>query len=171
MCATPAQVVPQSLQHLRLRRARIVHQQSLRRHDHAVKAIAALRGLLLDEGVLHRVGMIARSEAFERQNASVHASAYRDHAGAGSYTVDDHGACAAFAESAAELWAVQLKIVAQYVKQRGVGRGADIMDPAVDRQANRLLRQTHRQCPICCVAKGRQCLCATITFVYKRASA
>ena len=43
---------------------------------------------------------------------------------------------AAFAEPAAVFRSVQFEIVAQHVEQRGVRRGVDVMDPAVDIQAD-----------------------------------
>ena len=112
-------------------------QQRLGGHDHAVEAVAALRGLFPDEGVLHRIGMIARAKTFERENVALDAAADRDHAGARGDAVDQHGAGPAFAEPAAEFRPVQFEIVAQHIKQRGIGSGVDVMDPAVDCQADR----------------------------------
>ena len=133
-------LIAQRFEHLGLGGLRGAHQQRLGGHDHAVEAVAALRGLFADEGVLHRIGMIARAEAFERQNVALDAAADRDHAGARGDAVDQHGAGAALAEPAAVFRSVQFKIVAQHVKQRGVGRGVDVMDPAIDCQADRGLR-------------------------------
>src|SRR5262249_21624844 len=43
--------------HIRLVRLRITVEQLLRRHDHAVGTVAALRRLLLDESCLQRMGI------------------------------------------------------------------------------------------------------------------
>ena len=99
-----------------------------------------MRGLFADEGLLHRIGMLARAEAFERHDVALDAAADRDHAGARGDAVDQHRAGAAFAEPAAVFRSVQFEIVAQHIKQRGIGRGVDVMDPAVDCQADRDLR-------------------------------
>ena len=40
------------------RRCGLFSQQRLRPHDHAGDAVAALRGLLFDEGALHRAGLV-----------------------------------------------------------------------------------------------------------------
>src|SRR5689334_16305001 len=49
VAATPAQVVGQTLADVRFARRRVVVQQNHGLHDHAVGAVAALRGLLVDE--------------------------------------------------------------------------------------------------------------------------
>ena len=109
-------------------------------HDHAVEAVAALRGLFADESLLHRIGMLARAEALERDDLAPGAAADRDHAGTCRHAVDDHAAGAAFAEPAAIFRSVQFQIVAQHIEQRGIRGGVDVMDPAVDCQADRGLR-------------------------------
>ena len=40
-------------------------EQRLGRHDHAVAAVAALAGLLLDEGLLQRVQLLDRAQALD----------------------------------------------------------------------------------------------------------
>ena len=140
MRTASAQVVAQRFQHFGLRGVRRPHQQRLDGHYHAVEAVAALRGLFPDEGDLYRIGMIARAKSLEGQNLTLDAAADRDHAGTRCDAIDQHGARSTFAKPAAELWSVQFKIVAQHVKQRGIGGRLDMMDAAVHRQANRLLR-------------------------------
>src|SRR3954469_2090380 len=60
MSAAAAKIVAQRLEHLGFRRMRRSLEQRFRRDDHAVEAVAALRGLLLDESLLHGIGMVAR---------------------------------------------------------------------------------------------------------------
>src|SRR3954447_26417552 len=68
MRAAAAQIVAQCLKHLFFRRLRRSREQRLRRDDHAVEAVAALCGLLGDEGLLHWVGMLARAKTLERHD-------------------------------------------------------------------------------------------------------
>src|SRR5207302_9948629 len=82
MRAASAQMIAQRFEHLVLGGVRRAHQQRLGGHDHAVEAIAALRGLLPNEGVLHRIGMLARAEAFERHDVAPDAATDRDDTGA-----------------------------------------------------------------------------------------
>src|SRR5258708_37037758 len=91
--------------------------------------------------------MIARSKALERHDGARDAARDRDHAGPRRDAVDQHRAGAAFAKPAAVFRSVQFEIVAQHVKQRGIGIGADVVDPAVDRQADRGLRHGLRSSP------------------------
>src|ERR1035437_10809563 len=88
-------------------------------HDHAVDAIAALRGLLVDERLLHRMALLGRAEAFQRHHLLLRTHS-RQRRGArlhgGAVYVDHAGA--ALAESAAEARAVQAEIVAQHIEQR-----------------------------------------------------
>ncbi len=88
-------------------------------HDHAVDAVAALRGLLVDEGFLHRMQFLRRAEAFQRHHLllRVHGRQRRD-AGADRGAVDMDSAGAALAKPAAEARAVKLKVVAQHIEQR-----------------------------------------------------
>ncbi len=46
----------------------LVGEERRRFHDHAVDAVAALGGLFLDEGALHRMRLLRRAEAFERDD-------------------------------------------------------------------------------------------------------
>src|SRR2546429_2676826 len=60
-----AQVAVQRPPDLACRRGRIALEQRLGRHHHAVAAVAALAGLLLDERALQRVQLVERAEAFD----------------------------------------------------------------------------------------------------------
>ena len=103
----------------RLARLLVLGQERRRLHDHAVDAVAALRGLLVDEGLLHRMRLLRRAEAFERHHLlpGVHRRQRRD-AGAHRRAVDVDRASAALAEPAAEARAVKAEIVAQRIEQR-----------------------------------------------------
>src|SRR5437870_2424406 len=70
MRAAAAQIVTQRFHDLGLGWMCVARQQRLGRDDHAVKAVAALRGLFGNERLLYRIRMRARAEAFERHNVA-----------------------------------------------------------------------------------------------------
>src|SRR5678816_1165883 len=61
-----AEVRGKRLAHVHLARFRVAVEQRLGAHDHAVDAIAALHGLLGDEGALQGMRPVQRAEALER---------------------------------------------------------------------------------------------------------
>ena len=164
MRAAAAQVAGQGLGDFLVGGRGLVVEQGHQGHDHAVGAVAALGGLLVDERLLHRVqsvdglalcigcrlaGRHARhggrmgcfpvtrhagvlglgrvlGQAFQRRDLHALDHAHGNGAGAGHLAVDQHGACAAFAQAAAELGAVELHVVAQHIKQRRLR--ADALD-------------------------------------------
>src|SRR5262245_20685448 len=101
------------------------------RHDPAVDAVATLRHLLLDIGLLDRVRLLGRAEAGERHYLAVADGGDRRHAGADRLAVEMHRTGAALRKPAAEMWIVEPDVVAQRVEQRHVGIGIDRMDLAV----------------------------------------
>src|SRR6187431_2468239 len=64
----PAQHGCHRLLNLRVRRVRCPIAKGLRGHDDAVDAEPALHGLFVDEGLLERVRIFRRPEAFERRD-------------------------------------------------------------------------------------------------------
>ena len=118
MRPAPAQVEPQRLADLRLRRLRIDVDQGAGGHDHAVEAIAALRRRASDEGLLHRIKPAVRGEPFESRHRPAGHIAQRQDAGARQPPVDEHAARPAFAEAAAVFRPVEGAVVAQKGKQR-----------------------------------------------------
>src|ERR1700756_1748991 len=78
MRAAAAEIVAQRLQRLLLGGPWIDREQRLGSHDHAVEAVAALRGLLIDESLLHRIGLVACTEALERHDVAAFAAADRN---------------------------------------------------------------------------------------------
>src|SRR2546421_7611982 len=95
----------------------IAIEQGLGRHDHAVAAIPALARLLLDERPLERMQPLGGAEPFDRRDVALGDARDRRHAGAHGLAVHQYRARAALREPAAELGAVQLEIVAQYIKE------------------------------------------------------
>ena len=119
--AAAANITVQRLLDVRDGRMRIFVQQGFRAHDHAVHAVAALRGLLLNERGLQRVRMGDAAQAFESGDVSFLRGGNREDAGAHGVAFHQHGARAACAEAAAEARPVQLRVVAQDIQQRGAG--------------------------------------------------
>ena len=70
MRAAAAEVEAQRLADFGLRRIRIGVDQRAGGHDHAVEAIAALRGVAGDEGLLHGIKPVARGQALERRHGA-----------------------------------------------------------------------------------------------------
>ena len=104
--------------HVGFGRMRHAVEQLLGRHDHAVDAVAALRRLLVDERLLQRMRLVDRAETFDGGDllrADVAGSARtQERIGTPSTSTVQAPHCV---EPAAELGAVERKIVAQHVEQ------------------------------------------------------
>ena len=104
---------------LALARLLVRGQERRRLHDHAVDAVAALRGLLVDECLLHRMRLLGRAETFQRHDVLLASTA---ESGVTQERTASPSTCTVqaphCAEPAAEARAVQAKIVAQHVEQR-----------------------------------------------------
>ena len=100
-------------------RLRIDAQQIDRAHDHARRAEAALQAVMLAEGFLHRMQLVALGEALDRGDArAVHLR--RQHGAAlGRIAVDMNDAGAALAGVAADMRAGQAEMLAQELHQQG----------------------------------------------------
>src|SRR4051795_10692268 len=116
---------------VRLARAGFALEQRLGAHHHAGDAVAALRGLRLDEGLLHRSRFFRRAEAFDRADLASLEDRDRRDAGEDRLAVGEHRAGAALAEAAAELGAVQAQILAQHVEERRRAVGLHLVHAAV----------------------------------------
>src|ERR1700694_3990378 len=97
-----------------LARIRIAVEQRLGRHHHAVAAIAALAGLLLDERTLQRVQLVERAEAFDGSEPP-RDRRHRGYARAYALAADQHGAGAALRKPATEFGPIEPDVVAQNV--------------------------------------------------------
>lgn len=122
MSSAATEIAGQTLLHLVHAGEGVLGEQGLRCHDHAVRAVAALRGLFGDERSLHRIGFFGRAEAFEGGDALAFDRVDRRGAGAHGLAVEDDSAGSALGEAAAELRSVEPKGVSQDVEQwlRGV---------------------------------------------------
>src|SRR5207249_4663145 len=79
---------------------------------------AALRRLLIDEGLLQWARLVFRAEPFDRRDRPVLHRDDRQQAGVDWFAGDNDGAGTALAEAATELRTVEGELAAQRVKQR-----------------------------------------------------
>ena len=107
-----------ALPDLRVGRVRVAIEQRLRGQDLPVLAEAALRHLLVDPGLLHRVQLAVLRQPFERGDLGALHRGHRPDARPHRLALDEHRAGAALAEAAAEARALQAEVVAQDVEQR-----------------------------------------------------
>src|SRR5437762_13960495 len=96
---------------------RIPVQQCFRGQDLSVLTEAALRDLLVNPRLLDGVELAVSGESLEGDDFAFDGGSGRDARARGD-TVDDHGAGAALAKSAAKMRPPQIEIVAQHIEQR-----------------------------------------------------
>src|SRR5580765_8233453 len=109
-------------------------EQRLHRHDHSRLAVAALRHVVLDPGLLHLGELAALREAFDGGDLLAHRGAEREGAGAHGGAIDVHGARAALRDAAAVLGAGEPDLLADRPQQRLIGVDVDVENLAVDGQ-------------------------------------
>src|SRR5512143_2322505 len=132
-----AQVPGQGLLDLLERRIRVLPEERRRGHEKAGSAVAALVAVLLDEGLLDRMELVAFGQAFDRPHGLSIGPDREGHAGVDGFAVEKDGAAAAFAPVANLLGAREVELVAQDVEQGLVGLDFERRLPAVDRQRDR----------------------------------
>src|ERR1017187_243385 len=132
MRAAAAQMRVERLADLRVGRVRGALEQSNRPHDHPRNAVAALRGLLVDERLLHRMQTPGARQSLERHDAATDERVDARRARRGRLTVHQDGAGKALLESAAVLGGRQAEIVSQYLQERRVRLHRDELSPSVD---------------------------------------
>src|SRR5256886_11221560 len=111
------------------------------RHDLARLAVAALRHILRDPGLLDRVGAVGR-QSFDRRDALAGHRGDRRHARARGPAGPGHGTRATLRGATAELRAGEAERVAQHPEQRGVGAVRDRAGLAVDGESDRRHRKS-----------------------------
>ena len=114
----------------------IAVEQRLGRHQDAAQAIAALAGLLVEEGLLQRMRLGRRAQALDRGHRAAGHRADLAGAGIGRLAVDQHHAAAALLQAAAVARAHQPEMVAQDLEQRGGLGRADPAGLAIYRECN-----------------------------------
>ncbi len=102
------------------------------RADLAGRAVAALEGVVLDEGGLQRMQGTRRAQAFDRHDLVVLVHDGEGQARVDAPAVDQHGTGAALPVVAALLGAGQVQVLAQRVEQRGADIQLEVAGMAVD---------------------------------------
>src|SRR6202000_388893 len=103
MTAASAEVLRKGCAHVLFCGMRHTRKESRRGHDHAIRAIAALCGLLGDEGRLHMAWVLGIAKPFERREPTPLGVDRAGDAGPRHIPVDENGAGPALAQAAAEL--------------------------------------------------------------------
>ena len=117
MSAAAADIFRQRVLDLSERRMRRLAQQRLRRHDHPVCAVTALRGLLGNEGGLKRIRVFRSAQSFDRRDRAIRNLIDRRKAGARRFSFHQYGAGTALAKSTAKPRAMQAQAITQQVQQ------------------------------------------------------
>src|ERR1041385_1455795 len=92
--------------------------QRLALHDHSVGAVAALSGLFLDKGRLHRIWLFWSPQSFDGRDGTSLGLSNRNAAGAGHLAVDQDRARSALSQAAAEFRSMQSDRISKHVQQR-----------------------------------------------------
>jgi hypothetical protein len=108
-----------------------------RRHDLSRRAIAALEGVLVDEGLLHRMQLAVLRKPLDGGDLLAFGGQRQRQAGEHAAAFNQHRAGAALAVIAALLAAGQAKMLAQCVQQRGARVDVERTGFAVDLQRDR----------------------------------
>ena len=111
-------------------------EQRNRRHHHAALAVAALRHVEIEPGLLHRMQLAVLRQRFDGGDLLRADGADGDLAGARGDAVDVHGAGAALGDAAAIFGAGQADRVADDPEQRRVGFNVDVVGLSVDGKGN-----------------------------------
>ena len=159
------------------RRRRLVEQLGGLDH-HAVLAEPALRHLLVDPRLLHRVQrpidlgqrqspLVGPPRRQSLQGGDLFAgdAAHRQHARARFLAIHQHGTGPALRQSTAELRTAQLEVIPQHVEQRRVSGHLDLATRAIDGH-----RDAWHQRFLLNMSRRERCLIITLTVCRKRFS-
>jgi hypothetical protein len=116
---------------------RVPIEEGFGRHNDAIDAKTALRGLLSDKCALQGMGLVDRSDALKCGDFRSRDRTHRRDAGAHRLTFHDHGTGAALAQATAELRSAELEIVAQHVEKRGGRVNVESVRFPINLQRNR----------------------------------
>ena len=103
----------------------IAVEQRLRDHDHAGDAIAALSGLLIDEGLLKSVRLVVFHQPGQSRDRSAYGSLSGGLTGPDRFSIDEDCACTALRQAAAELCPVLIEVIIENKKKWSIGWGID----------------------------------------------
>ena len=110
----------------------VVSRKVGQRDDQPARAVAALRGVLVEKRALHGVELAVSRQTLDRDDLAALELGHGADAAQHLLAVGDHRAGPALLQPAAELGAHQPEPVAQHVDQRRVRVRLDLADRAVD---------------------------------------
>jgi hypothetical protein len=110
------------------------------RHHLAGCAEAALKGIVIDEGLLNRMEFAVLGKTLDRRHLRAFGRRGKNHTTVHASSVQMHSAGAAFTEIAAFLGARQLQVLAQQIEQCGARINWDLVAAAIDAQRDRQMR-------------------------------
>jgi len=109
--AALAEIPGEAALHLIERRLRSLVEERLRLHDHSVGAVTTLRSLFRDEGGLHDVGLLGRTQSFQCCDGAACGLTDWGDAGAHGFAVQQDGAGSALRQATAEFGAVEAELI------------------------------------------------------------
>src|SRR6266850_5239636 len=141
---------------LMVRRLRVFSQQREGGENHAGCAEAALHGVVLQKGLLERMQAPVLFETLDGDDGLVADSSNLRMAGTGGHTIDQDGAGAALAFTAAIFTAGEIEIVAQNAEQSSLAVDIDFNGLAIDLKFRDLGHRLDCANSACRVAKPLQ---------------
>ena len=112
----------------------MVRKQSFYSHDHTGGAVAALKGLVLEKGPLHRIELAVVCETFDGDYLSVLGVCGKHQTRAHRPAIDEHRARTANTHAAALDGTLERKIVAQAFQQRLIRSHGELLRHVVYRR-------------------------------------
>ena len=137
MSAAATQIGPHVLANFIVGRMGVDAQQCLRAHHHAGNAVAALRRLFIDEGLLELVWLAVFYQALERRDLALAHGGDWQNAGKRRTPVEVNQTRATLPQTASKLGAVQRQFVPEDIEKRGRRVRVNLMGIAVDVQSDR----------------------------------
>src|SRR5262245_13456823 len=144
--AASAEIAVERCFHLVTGRRRVLPQQRRRAHQDTGDTIAALHGLLGDEGPLQWMRPSGTSQSLKRQDVLPRDRPQRRIAGVDGTIADDDVAGAALAGATSEMRTGETDFAAQDIQQRAVGIGVDGRIDAIQAETN--LRHEEAYCAL-----------------------
>src|SRR5262245_7236631 len=126
-------------------RFRLVLEERRHRHDHPGLAIAALRHVVVEPGLLHLVQHAVLRQSLDRGDLPAGDRAQWHRARAHRHTIDMDGAGAALGDATAVLGAGQAHSIPQHPQERGGGIDIDLMCLSIDGEISHLQISMHRR--------------------------
>ena len=131
MAAAAAEDGVQGVLNFLIGRMRVLVEEYLGVYENSIHAVAALRSLFLDEGLLQFARVLFITQTFECCDFLPHNSANRSDAGANSLSINDDCAGAALRQTTAIFGTIEFQIITQSVEQGHVISYIELMRTAI----------------------------------------